>query len=1013
MEKRGHRGNTLKPAAAVQGRNVTFGTVASRFEWLALRVAGGRSVDRLIGRRDEMASLERLLDQLDRGHGGAVALVGEPGIGKTRLLAELRTRSQARGHAVLSGVASELERDVPFSVFVDALDDHLTRLDPGGLRMLDDGVLAELAQVFPATRGLSRTPPPAAQHERHRSHRSIRALIEHLGRSIPLVLILDDLHWVDPASTELIDLLVRRPPGSVLLALALRAPNAASRLLAVIGRGQRTGSLVPLELSTLTPGEARQLVGESLPLSVVQRLYGETDGNPFYLEQLARSLDRSATATAATPRSTLTDIGVPSSVAVALAEELDALSSLARRVFDGASVAGDPFDLDLAAAAAEMTERETIDGVDELVRTDLLRPTAAARRFRFRHPLVRRAAYETTPAAWRVGAHQRCADALALRRAPASARAPHIERSARYGDLAAVGVLAEAGHAAARLAPESAARWYDAALGLLPMDTPVERRVELMLARAGALAASGDLDTGHEVLVEASRIVPRSSRLFARVVTACARDERFIGRYERAHLRLSKAIRALPEGASIGSVSLLIELTLNEFYRSRYAEMGHWAGRAVEAAAKIDDPVLFAAALAMPALADAMTGHSERARTRRDEAARIVDGLTDDDLARRIDAATWLSATELYLDMYPQAEVHATRALDVSRATGSGDPAGLYQILPRVWHMQGRLAEAAEMLDGAIEGSRLLGTPPGLAGNLFNRSAVALAAGDVPVALAMAEEAARLADRLGEGFVAAWAAVRLAAVRCEMDEPATGADLLVERAGGEQLTLIPGGWRVHGLELLTRCLLRSGRAPEARRAAEHAELVASDFGLPLARVWAGRAVASVALHAGDGARARDLASTAARGADVVGAPIEAALSRALAGEAAAASGDIETAVSELLRAAEAFDACGAVRYRERAEQQLGKLGHRPHRRTSRGRSGALGLEALTGRELQVARLVLDRKTNPEIAAELFLSQKTIESHLRNVFNKVGVESRVALARVMEHATPDSPSASPR
>jgi hypothetical protein len=139
------------------------------------------------------------------------------------------------------------------------------------------------------------------------------------------------------------------------------------------------------------------------------------------------------------------------------------------------------------------------------------------------------------------------------------------------------------------------------------MDTPVERRVELMLARAGALAASGDLETGHEVLVEASRIVPRSSRLFARVVTACARDERFIGRYERAHLRLSKAIRALPEGASIGSVSLLIELTLNEFYRSRYAEMGHWAGRAVEAAAKVDDPVLFAAALAMPALADAMT----------------------------------------------------------------------------------------------------------------------------------------------------------------------------------------------------------------------------------------------------------------------------------------------------------------------------------------------------------------------------------------------------------------------
>src|SRR4029078_6412875 len=122
------------------------------------------------------------------------------------------------------------------------------------------------------------------------------------------------------------------------------------------------------------------------------------------------------------------------------------------------------------------------------------------------------------------------------------------------------------------------------------------------------------------------------------------------------------------------------------------------------------------------------------------------------------------------------------------------------------------------------------------------------------------------------------------------DEPAPGAELLVERAGDEQLTLIPGGWRVHGLELLTRCLLRSGRAPEAQRAAEHAELVASAFGAPLARVGAGRAVASVALHAGDGARARDLASTAARGADVVGAPIEDALFPVLAGEAAGAPG---------------------------------------------------------------------------------------------------------------------------
>ena len=87
----------------------------------------------------------------------------------------------------------------------------------------------------------------------------------------------------------------------------------------------------------------------------------------------------------------------------------------------------------------------------------------------------------------------------------------------------------------------------------------------------------------------------------------------------------------------------------------------------------------------------------------------------------------------------------------------------------------------------------------------------------------------------------------------------------------------------------------------------------------------------------------------------------------------------------------------------RAERELGKLGHRVHRRTRAGKTDAAGIESLTERELQVARLVVDRKTNPEIAADLFLSQKTVETHLRNIFRKVGVSSRVELARAVERA----------
>ena len=134
----------------------------------------------------------------------------------------------------------------------------------------------------------------------------------------------------------------------------------------------------------------------------------------------------------------------------------------------------------------------------------------------------------------------------------------------------------------------------------------------------------------------------------------------------------------------------------------------------------------------------------------------------------------------------------------------------------------------------------------------------------------------------------------------------------------------------------------------------------------------------------------------------MGAPIEAALSRLLAGRELAATGETDRAVAELKRAADSFDACGARRYRDRAELELGKLGHRPHRRSRRPADGT-GLEDLTERELEVALLVVDRRTNREIASILVLGEKTVETHLRNIFNKLGVDSRTEVARAVERA----------
>ena len=119
-------------------------------------------------------------------------------------------------------------------------------------------------------------------------------------------------------------------------------------------------------------------------------------------------------------------------------------------------------------------------------------------------------------------------------------------------------------------------------------------------------------------------------------------------------------------------------------------------------------------------------------------------------------------------------------------------------------------------------------------------------------------------------------------------------------------------------------------------------------------------------------------------AEEIGAPVESALSRTVAGVALARAGEPDRAVAELERAATELDAHGAVRYRDEAERELRRLGRRNlHRRTRSGKADGTGIETLTERELQVARLIVDRKTNPQIAAELFLSQKTVETHVRH------------------------------
>ncbi|MET1011621.1 MAG: AAA family ATPase, partial [Actinomycetota bacterium] len=258
---------------------------------------GERLGERLVGRADELEVVEQLLDELDRRSPSAIEVTGEPGIGKTRLLRELAARAEARGHLVLGGSASELERDLPFSVFVDSLDEYLRGLDPERLGALDDQARAELAHVFPSLWTLAHDREVAPQHERYRSHRAVRDLLERLAGPRPLVLVLDDIQWADSASVELLAALLRRPPASpVLTALALRPHPTRERLSSAVARAHRDGLMSRIELGPLSLADAGAFLGPAVDAARTSSLYETSGGNPFYLQQLARTLDL-ATAT--------------------------------------------------------------------------------------------------------------------------------------------------------------------------------------------------------------------------------------------------------------------------------------------------------------------------------------------------------------------------------------------------------------------------------------------------------------------------------------------------------------------------------------------------------------------------------------------------------------------------------------------------------------------------------------------------------------------------------------------
>ncbi|MDA0142356.1 ATP-binding protein, partial [Solirubrobacter deserti] len=760
----------------------------------------------VVGREAELRMFATAAAEVDDGQTRLVGVVGEAGIGKTAVLAETARRARGDGFLVLEGRGAEHERDVPFGIVIDALDDHVAGLAPEDLAAVGSG----LGAVLPAAGASSTT-------ERFLQLRALRALIELVAREQPLTLLLDDLHWADAASFEFVLHLLRRPPRApCLLAFALRPGTRATQLLAA---ARATPGFTHLALGPLADDAAYAMLAAVDPKQRA-RLAAEAAGNPLFLRELARHAGQAA---------------LPATLSAAVALELETLAPEARTLPAGAAVVRDPSEAELAAAAAGVDSAaarvDSAAALDALAAAELVTATGGRRTFAFRHPLVRRAIYEQTPPGWRMQAHQRVADALARRGAGPAARAYHVTRFAQAGDRAAVAVLTAAGEHAAATSPATAAQWYGAALELLPADA----RGPLLAPAARAYANAGQLEESRACLVEALEADDAPLEL----VSACAQAEIALGRHARARARLSEALRVAPPAAQ---AALAFELACDAMTQGRSDELRRWAEHA---AATADDRVLRIGAQALARLGAIWTG--ERSPT--DLAGRLAE-LDDRELSAQVAALPQIGRALLRLGHYRQASSIVARGLAICRETPHEQVLVWLRVV-HVWTLALLLDFDAALteVEAAEEAVRLQASPHPLLLVLCKRILVHHHRGDAVAAERAAEEACELAATLEPSAFTAHAVCHAAELRLERDPERCIHDL--QAAAGPAVDLTDPSLSSWTRLQLVRAAVAAGRLADADRWADEAAARAEHLRLPVVSVRADCARAEASLARGD------------------------------------------------------------------------------------------------------------------------------------------------------------------
>jgi DNA-binding CsgD family transcriptional regulator len=904
----------------------------------------------LLGRETERQTLERLLADTRLGHSSVLALVGEPGIGKTALLEH--AAAQAHGMRILRARGVESESEVPFGGLLELLRPALGSVD-------------QIPEPQAEALGGALALRPAKAGDRFAIGAATLSLLAAFAEREPLLLLIDDAHLLDPSSAEALLFAFRRllaDPIAVLIAARSGEPSLLD------------GSDLPLlELGGLDRKPAAELATRSAPAplvaAAVERLYEETGGNPLALLELASDaswLDHAA------PNSPLP---ISASIAEAFLRRASSLPEDTRRML-------------LLAAVGAARDVATLGRAAALVGLDMaaLGPAEDAGlvivstgTVEFRHPLVRSAIYGEADAGERRAAHRAFAGALPDREL--DKRAWHLAAAALGPDAAAAAALEEAGERArARSAYSVSTAAFERAARLNP---DAAARPALLLEAAEAALNAGLAERTADLLDEARATAPGEplgSRIEHLRGFLISRRGRVMDGYA---VLVAAAERAAPHDPE-RAIVMLAEAVHACFYSGAAQEMLRTAERANELVPPGDQGLArFFASTALGA-AQVVAGDGEEGAQTLKAAADILDA--SEELREDPRLLVWAAVGPLWL-REAEGQARIDRALAYARErSAAGTLPGLLQNIARGQAMSDGWAAAQAHYHESIRLARESGQRTEVAAALAGLAWLEARQGLEEQCRMHASEGRALCAELGLGLYEVWTEIALGELELGLGRP----DAAIEHFEEQQRRLDELG--IVDVDLscapeLADAYLRVGRAEEAAALVGPFVAAAEAKGQPWAMARAARCLGLVGSQSELDQRFEEALALHERTPDV----FETARTRLAYGVRLRRARKRVRAREELRAAIELLDNLGPTPWADLAGAELAATGE-----TARRRHPST-LDDLTPQELQIAILLSEGRTTRQAAAALFLSPKTIEYHLRNAYRKLGIASREELA----------------